>query len=145
VSTKDQTELVVDTMLRPTSAGAAPSRIEPSVDARAELSRILTSSVATGALSEQNRAYLTQRITRFTGLSQQDAETRLNDAVGAVRRAADSARRAAVLTGLVTALSLVLSLGAAWWAAIKGGQHRDNAVPPHFDFGQRWRHPSSST
>ena len=30
-----------------------------------------------------------------------------------------------------------VSFGAAWWAALKGGQHRDNAIPARFDFGIR--------
>jgi hypothetical protein len=136
-------EATLDTMLR-TSAGTpaqgtAPGTAQPTnrvgataSESRAELSRLLARSVATGGLSDSDRAYLSQRISQLTGLSQQEADSRINTAITEARRAADTARRAAVLTGLVTAVSLLVSLAAAWWAAVKGGQHRDNAIPPNF-------------
>ena len=68
-------------------------------------------------------------------MSQQEAERRVDEAVNAARAAADKARRAAVLTGFVTAAGLIISFGAAWWAAMKGGQHRDTSIPARFDFG----------
>jgi hypothetical protein len=134
VAASNPAELVLDTLLRP-SAGAAARPDRSSSEARAEITRILASSVASGGLSAQDRTYLVQRIAQLTGLSPQEAEGRINQAIMATRSAADTARRAAVLTGLVTAASLLVSLAAAWWAAVKGGQHRDNAVPPRFGFG----------
>ena len=68
-----------------------------------------------------------------------DHSIRVNDAFIAARQAADKARRAGILTGFVTAASLILSFGAAWWAALKGGQHRDNSVPARFEFGPHRR------
>jgi hypothetical protein len=128
---------VLDTMLRPTSA-----RTEASTgDARAELSRILTTSVASGSLSSDNRSYLAQLVAQRTGLSPQEAEKRVDEAVNSARAAADKARRAAVLTGFVTAAALIISLGAGWWAAIKGGDHRDRSVPARFELGVRRRVP----
>ena len=100
------------------------------------MARILASAVASGALSDQNRAYLAQGVAQRSGLSQQEAERRVNEAFTAAREAADKARKAAILTGFVTAASLIISFGAAWWAAIRGGQHRDNAVPARFAFGR---------
>lgn len=129
-STLSPMELTLDALLRPVPGDAAPNRAEASADdARAELSRILASSIATGPLSDQSRAYAAQRVSQLTGLPQQEAETRVAEALTATRRAADRARRAAVLTGFVTAASLVISLAAAWWAAVKGGEHRDSKMP----------------
>jgi hypothetical protein len=105
------------------------------------MSRILASAVASGTLTNENKTYLAQLVAQRTGVSQQEAEKRVNDAITAAREAADKARRAAVLTGFVTAAGLILSLGAAWWAALKGGQHRDTAVPARFVFGDRRRTP----
>jgi hypothetical protein len=142
----DPAELALDTMLR-SAGGAAPrNRAEvPAGDPRAELSRILASSIATGPLSEQNRTYLAQRVSQLAGISQQDAESRVNEALNATRSAADQARRAAVLTGFVTAASLVVSLAAAWWAAVMGGRHRDTSVFPRSDFALPRRRPTSAT
>jgi hypothetical protein len=141
----DPMELALDTMLRSGAGAISPGRTEaPAGDPRAEVSRILASSVATGPLSDQNRAYLAQRVSQLAGISQQDAESRVNEALNAARRAADQARRAAVLTGFVTAASLVISLAAAWWAAVMGGRHRDNPVLARSDLALH-RRPTSGT
>jgi len=123
--TTNPMDTVLDAMLR-TPAGAPQSRNTVASDEiRGELTRILTSAVATGSLSAENRTYLASLIAQRTGVPQQEAEKRVDDAITAARTAADKARRAAILTGFVTAAGLILSFGAAWWAAIKGGQHRD--------------------
>jgi hypothetical protein len=160
-STNDPMGAVLDTMLRPTTvaqaapppaagtapAAAPPARARPAAsdDTRAEMSRILASSVTKGSLSTQDRAYLAQLVSQRTGLSQQEAEKRVDDAVTAAREAADKARRAAILTGFVTAASLLLSLGAAWWAAVKGGDHRDHSIPARFEFGDQRRRVTPTT
>jgi hypothetical protein len=155
-------EAVIDTMLRPAAmapaaapqspgAGASsppqPSRRAtaqvPENEQRAEVMRLLATGAATGELSAQDRAYLGQLVAQRTGLPQQEAEARVNDAIAGARRVADSARRAAVLTAFVTAAGLLISFAAAWWAAIKGGNHRDNAVPARFSFDVRRRTTSA--
>jgi hypothetical protein len=163
-STNDPMDAVLDTMLRPTivaqatppssgvvlsSPAAAPASpasargrttsLGSADDGRAEMSRILTASVGGGPMSNENRTYLAQLVAQRSGLSQADSERRVNEAVTAAREAADKARHAAVLTGFVTAAGLILSLGAAWWAAIRGGHHRDNSIPARFEFGDRRR------
>lgn len=153
LSSSDPTDAVVDTMLRPTTvaqatgaptppaaaAGTPPARARNADETRSEMSRVLASAVASGSLSDQNRNYLAQIVAQRTGLSQQEAERRVNEAFTAAREAADKARKAAILTGFVTAASLIISFGAAWWAAMRGGQHRDNSVPARFAFGRNRR------
>jgi hypothetical protein len=158
LSTTEPMDAVLDSMLRPTTVAQAPSASTPpaaatpapsalrtrstaasSDETRSEMARILASAVASGALSDQNRAYLAQGVAQRSGLSQQEAERRVNEAFTAAREAADKARKAAILTGFVTAASLIISVGAAWWAAIRGGQHRDNEVPARFAFGRNRR------
>ena len=58
-------------------------------------------------------------------------------------RRSEKARRAAILTGFVTAAGLLLSLAAGWWAAMRGGHHRDTSVPARFVFGERRRTPAT--
>ena len=103
------------------------------------MSRILSSAVANGSLTSENRAYLAQLVAQRAGISQQEAERRVDQAFNSAREAADKARRAGILTGFVTAASLVLSLGAAWWSAMRGGHHRDHSIPARFMFGERNR------
>ena len=146
-STVNPMDTVLDTMLRPAAAqapaagGQAPAGAArasaQSENPRAIMARIVAASVASGTLTTENKTYLAQLISQQTGLSQQEAEARVNNASTAARETADKARRATVLTGLVTAISLVVSFGAAWWAALKGGQHRDNSVAARFEFATR--------
>jgi hypothetical protein len=109
------------------------------------MSRILASAVSNGSLTTENRAYLVQLVSQRAGISQQEAERRVDQAFNAAREAADKARRAGVLTGFVTAASLVLSLGAAWWAAMRGGHHRDHSIPARFAFGDERRRITPTT
>jgi hypothetical protein len=166
-STNDPMDAVLDTMLRPAtvaqasspspaaSAGGTPPAPGSTVpraravssgdDTRAEMSRILSSAVANGSLTADNHAYLVQLVAQRAGISQQEADKRVNDAFNAAREAADKARRAGVLTGFVTAASLVLSLGSAWWAAMRGGHHRDHSIPARFVFGDQRRRTTPTT
>jgi len=150
-------DTVIDTLLRLTStAQAAPPAATPPAawaaatamrpraalsgdETRAEISRILASSVSSGSITPENRTQLAQLVAQRTGIPQAEAERRIDQAVNDARAAADKARRAAVLTGFVAAAALILSLAAGWWAAMRGGHHRDNAVPARFTFGDRRR------
>jgi hypothetical protein len=147
----DPMDAVLDAMLRPTVAQAPatpgttqrPATSPPAgSDPRTELSRILASSVANGTMSPENRAYLAQIVAQRAGVSQEEAQKRVDAAFTAAREAADKARRAAILTGFVTAAALVISFAAAWWAAMKGGHHRDNSIPASFGFGAARRTPT---
>lgn len=117
----------------PTGAQAANTQ---NADQRAEVVRILAKSVAASGLSESDRSYLASVVAQRTGLPQPEAEKRVNEgyaeASRAAREATDKARRAAILTGFVTAAGLLVALGAAWWAAQRGGHHRDTSIPAHF-------------
>ena len=105
------------------------------------MSRILAQSVASGSITADSRTQLAQLVAQRTGVSQQEAERRVEQAVTDARAAADNARHAAILTGFVTAAGLLISLAAGWWAAMCGGHHRDTSVPAQFTFGDRRRAP----
>jgi len=134
-------DTALDAMLRPTSTAASPQRANtPSTDETpAEMSRILASSVTSGTMAPEKRTQLAQLSAQRSGISQQEAERRVDEAVNAARAAADKARHAAILTGFVTAASLMVSLAAGWWAAMRGGHHRDTSLPARFTFGDRRR------
>ena len=146
-SNTDPITYYTDVLLRPAvrtppatpgTAQSAP-RMEPaSQDTKAELVRVMSRSIANGALADPDRTYLGTVVSQRTGMPLAEAERRVTETFAeanrAAREAADKARRAAVLTGFVTAASLLISLAAAWWAAQQGGQHRDNAIPARFSF-----------
>ena len=138
-ATSDPLSYKIDTLLRPAQAApqaapaAAGSATYTNADFRAEMLRTMAKSIAAGNLAANDRTYLATAIAQRTGIAQPEAERRVDDAFAqanlAAKLAADTARRSAILAGLVTAASLLISLAAAWWAGIRGGHHRDNAVP----------------
>jgi hypothetical protein len=149
VSAANPMDAVLDSLLRPAApqpqpgpTGAAPQRAPAAAPAaaqssettRATIGRILASTIASGSVSGDSRAHLVQLVSQQTGLPPQEVETRVNNAVTAARETADKARRSAILAGLVTAISLVVSFAAAWWAALQGGHHRDNSIAARFNF-----------
>lgn len=125
----------VDTLLRP-AAGVAPNPAPPIVTqaTREELARVLVSATADGSLDAADRDYLAQVVASRTGLAPDVAQKRVEDAYAAALEAVDTARQAAVAAGLATATALLLGLAAAWYAAQRGGHHRDQNIPARFTF-----------
>jgi hypothetical protein len=95
-------------------------------DARAEATRLWTSTFdAGGDLVPADRSYLARLIASQTGMSQADAEKRLNDVIVEAKAAADSARKAAAKLAFWLTASLLFGAFAATLAAVEGGQLRD--------------------
>lgn len=101
-------------------------------EAAAQATRILATSAISGEISEGDKTYLAMLITARTGLSQQDAQKRIDDTWKMIeetkakaRQAADTARKSAVKTTLLGALSLVIGAFIAAVSAILGGKLRD--------------------
>jgi hypothetical protein len=128
----------VDTLLRPVpQAAPAPNPPLPgqtSADNRDELTRILVASTADGTLDAADREYLAQVVANRTGLTPEAAEKRVDEAYASALEAVDTARKAAIAAGLATATALLLGLAAAWYAAQRGGRHRDQNIPARFTF-----------
>ena len=137
----DPSAYSIDTLLRPGAgrpavAGQGAASATSAADTRTEVARIFAKATASGTLPENDKSYLASVVAQRTGLPQPEAEKRVTEAFAeanrAVKEAADKARRASILTGFVTAAGLIVSFGAAWWAALRGGNHRDNQVPARF-------------
>jgi hypothetical protein len=95
----------------------------------------LAAAVADGSLSAADRNYLAQVVSARTGLSIAEAEKRVDDSYAKAMSAVEAARKAAVAAGLTTATALLIGLAAAWYAAQRGGQHRDQNIPAKFRLG----------
>ena len=100
------------------------------------MARILLNSVRSGALPAEDLRYVGQVVAQRTGLSQADAEkrvddtytrvqTRLRDAETAAREAADKARKASAYAALWLFVSLLIGAFVASLAATFGGRQRD--------------------
>ena len=123
----------VDVLLR-ASDGAAGSAGPVTADARDEVTRILVAAVSSGKLSVEDRSYLTQVVTRRSAVTAIEADKRVTAAYTDAGHAIELARTTVVLLGLVTATGLLIGLAATWYAAQRGGHHRDNNIPAKFGF-----------
>lgn len=131
-----------------TPAPAASATVAPANDngeaVRAEAGRIFAANTVTGEFNADDRTYLAQVVAAQTGLPQAEAEARVDQAITAVETArdeaaavAETARRTAVIAAFLVAASLLVSAIGAFWAAQKGGQHRDEGTV-FADIFRRW-------
>ena len=123
-------------MLRPAPGTAAPAQPagQTTPDNRDELTRILVASTADGSLDTADRDYLAQVVANRTGLAPDAAQKRVEEVYADALETVENAREAAVAAGLATATALLLGLAAAWYAAQRGGHHRDQNIPARFAF-----------
>ncbi|MEF2266098.1 hypothetical protein V3C40_04805 [Janthinobacterium sp. LS2A] len=116
---------------------AAPSANASTADQRMETGRIFATSLSTGSLAADDRAYLGQVVASRTGLTQAEAEARVDavygraakaaaDAKARAQQAADTARKAGAHTALWMFVALLLGAFVASLAATFGGRQRDH-------------------
>jgi hypothetical protein len=118
----------IDTLFR----SARPDGNASMADARTEAARILAKGMATGDIPAADRTYLAQLVAARTGISDTDAQKRVDDVIAQVqaaevkaRQAADAARKASAAASIFTSLSMVIGAFIACAAAALGGQLRD--------------------
>jgi hypothetical protein len=125
-----------DRLMR-SDAVAGTTAVPPDSQYNAHIGRILTRNVAAKTVDETDRIYLAREISSRTGLAEADAQKRVDDTVATLKAQAETARRYGVLLAFMTAVSLLISGVAAWWAATAGGKHRDEGTD-HSHFSS-WR------
>ena len=128
-SSLDPSAFLVDTLFRPTTPNADGAS---AADAKSEATRILVTSVRNGSLAPADKTYLAQLAAARTGISQQDAEKRVDDmmaqakaAADKAREAADQARKSASRLAFFTFFSMLIGAFIASAAAALGGRQRD--------------------
>lgn len=115
----------VDQLLR-ADATAATVPVGDPADTRSELTRLLTSSLTSDRdVKPADRIYVAQVVARRTGLSQADAEKRVNDVVTQAKSDLDKARKAAAQLAFWMAASLLIGAFSASIAAAEAGGFRD--------------------
>ena len=110
----------------PTPASAAPAT--NTNNSRAEVLRLWTASIGAGQdLTPDDRTYLAHVVAARTGLSQADAQKRVDAVVTEAKAAADQARRGAMKLSFWLTAALLFGAFAASLAAVEGGQLRDGS------------------
>ncbi|WP_296000976.1 hypothetical protein [Rugamonas sp.] len=110
--------------------------------ARAEVGRIFATDLRAGALAPDDRQYLAGMVAKRTGMSQPDAERRVDDvyarlskatadAKAAAKNYADQARKAAAASALWMFVALLIGAFVASICATLGGRRRDSAILVH--------------
>ena len=133
----------VDALFRPSPtppSSSGPGSVAtkpPNVDA--EVARIFANALKTGSLPAGDSAYLGQLVSANTGLSQAEAQMRVNDTFNQLQQtieqaktkakeATDAARKASAYTALWLVVSLLVGAFVASWAATFGGRLRDSSA-----------------
>jgi hypothetical protein len=124
----DPTAYFVDSLYRTDH----PSTTVSDSDVRAQSTRVLLNGMRNGDVPAPDKTYLAQLVAARTGLSQPDAEKRVDEVIAQekaadvkVRQAADAARKAAASLSIFTALSMLVGAFIACVAAAVGGRQRD--------------------
>jgi hypothetical protein len=111
----------VDTLLRPDTPSA-----QNAGDSRGEMLRLFTSSFRNGGdLKPADRTYVAKVVAARTGLSQADADKRVNDVITQAKADLDAARKATAQLAFWLTASLLLGAFCASLAATEGGGLRD--------------------
>lgn len=122
--------------VRNTNGDAGGASPQGSAQPLSEVTRIFMNTLRTGPLAPEDMRYTAQLVAQRTGLSQQEAEKRVNDtyssmqerfnaAQTAAREAADKARKASTTAALWLFVSLLAGAFVASWTALYGGRQRD--------------------
>jgi hypothetical protein len=115
-------DIYVDRLLRSNT----PNQNANPADTRAELSRVLAPIARRGGqISQDDRAYMAQVVAARTGLSQDEAQKRVDQTIAQAKDAADKARKAALAAALWAAIALLAGALAASIAAAEGGKLRN--------------------
>ena len=137
-------DIYVDKLFRPDSAAQPASASSPasstaagnpnpaapsganSNQSRAEVLRLWTASFqGNQGLSAADKTYVAQVVAARTGMSQADAEKRVNDVIVEAKTAADTARKGAAKLSFWLTAAMLFGAFAASLAAVEGGSLRD--------------------
>ncbi|WP_333850197.1 hypothetical protein [Leclercia sp.] len=129
-----------NTSVSPDGSATAPAPSAPQQDLTPaqlnEVTGIFTNSISTGQLPQEDRQYVAQLIAQRTGISQQEAEQRvqatydkaqakLKETKEKAQKAADAARKTTSYLMLWTFISLLAGAFVASLCATFGGRQRD--------------------
>jgi hypothetical protein len=144
------TAFTVDALFRaPANAPAPQASVDPTTGAmttaaaqprddrgdREEVTRMLTYGLTDGKLGAEDKAHVARLIARDTGMSEAEAQSRIDTVLAKAKEAADKARKIGLIVGFLTAAALLVGAAAGAWAATLGGRHRDQNT----DTSSFWR------
>lgn len=138
--TSDGTAAAAPMSNQPMDQRASASSPGNMANSRGEVARIFANAIRTGSMDDADRSYLAQMIARETGITQAEAQQRVDASYSSLKQgidtaktkakeAADAARKAAAWLALWLFVTLLCGAFAASFMAIFGGRRRDAAYP----------------
>jgi hypothetical protein len=114
------------------AGNSAPGGGAQGVDARHEVVHIAAAAAVSGSVTPEDRAYLATLVSHETGVSQEEAQKRVDsfvqsteEARATAQEAADKARKSAAEAALYASLALLIGAFISSVAAALGGRLRD--------------------
>jgi hypothetical protein len=117
-------EYLVDSLLRTTSLRTG----QDDAALRSEVSLIFLNGLREGYIPAADKGYLAQILAARTGISETEAEKRVDDTFAQAIQATDTARKAVAHSMYWTFLALLIGAFCASFAATIGGKQRDRVV-----------------
>src|SRR5271165_6146551 len=114
----------VDMLLR----SSAQSSEQNNTSVRAEVGLIFANALWKGGLPTEDKSYLAQIVAARTGITEPEAEKRVDEVFSEARQTADRARKAIAHSMYWTFLALLVGAFCASLAATIGGKQRDRVV-----------------
>lgn len=128
VDALDPSALLVDRTLRGGPDAPAVTEVD-----REAVGRILLTAATSDQIDPADRDYLVATVASRTGVSPEEASTRIDQLVEQARaievqarEAAERARHASIVAAFLTAAALAIGAAVSYYAATLGGNHRDN-------------------
>jgi hypothetical protein len=103
---------------------------------RDEASRVLLTAGSRDGVTAGDRTYLTQLVANRTGISDGEAQQRVQDVIVRVTDSIRRARHTTTLLAFFAGAAAMVGAAAAWFAAVAGGDQRDTMKIPSL----RWAH-----
>jgi hypothetical protein len=96
---------------------------------RAEAARILLTSSSHNGVAAEDRGYLVRLVAARTGLVPPESERRADAAIASAKENIARARRSTVIIAFMAGAAAIFGAAAAWFAAVYGGEQRDERSP----------------
>ena len=123
---------IVSTLVAP-APGKPPTAVQLlSSEETGTIVGIFSKSFGQDGITPSDKTFVANIIAPKAGIPLADAETRVDAAYTNSIAALDKAKKAAELSGLLTAFGLLIGLGAAWYGGVRGGNSRDNNLAGRF-------------
>jgi hypothetical protein len=119
---------IISTMVAPAEGTAVKTVPLFTTEETATIEGVFLNSLGGDGLAANDRNFVANIVAAKAGLPLSEAQTRVDTAYADAVAALDKAKKATELSGLLTALGLLIGLVAAWYGGVRGGSSRDNNV-----------------